>query len=313
MTAVFGHRGACGYLPENTVESMLLAVSQGADGIEFDVIPTRDGELLIRHENNLALTTDISSRPEFASFRRQGIADGRPAEGWFAEDFDRDQLRVLRSVERLPQLRPESHKHSGSFAVPTLRELLDNPAFDNQHLIIEVKHGKYFQSIGLDPVQLVADQLQASDWQSRGISVSVESFNYEIVEQLKAATPAMVNAVFLTMRSRLPAGATRPDASLLARAANDFGAIGIEIELLYDIAPGVHPLSERITLLDFSKPRGLVAEIQELGAKCYIFTARSEFAVESVGEYFRNLIASGADAIFADQPDQLLAAVRDAS
>jgi len=115
------------------------------------------------------------------------------------------------------------------------------------------------------------------------------------------------------MRSRLPVGATRPDAELLARAAADFGAIGIEIELLYDVAPGVHPLSERITLLDFSKPLGLVNEIKQLGAKCYIFTARSEFAVDSVSEYFRNLIASGADAIFTDQPDQLLASVRDAS
>lgn len=313
MTAVFGHRGACGYLPENTIESMLLAIEQRADGIEFDVVPTRDGELLIRHENNLAQTTDIASRPEFSSFRRQGIADGRPGEGWFAEDFDREQLISLRAVERLPQLRRESDQHSGKYGVPTLREVLSDSAFDNQHLIIEVKHGKYFQSIGLDPVQLVAEQLQASNWQSRGMKISVESFNYEIVQELQAATPDDAQPVFLTMRSRLPVGATRPDAELLARAAADFGAIGIEIELLYDVAPGVHPLSERITLLDFSKPLGLVNEIKQLGAKCYIFTARSEFAVDSVSQYFRNLIASGADAIFTDQPDQLLASVRDAS
>lgn len=312
MTAVFGHRGACGYLPENTIESMRLAIEQGVQGIEFDVIPTRDGELLIRHENNLALTTDIASRPSYAKYHREGIADGRPAEGWFAEDFERAQLLELRAVERLPQLRKESHLHSGKFAVPTLRELLAHELFDNQHLIIEVKHGKYFQSIGLDPVQLVAEQLKSSDWQSRGMKVSVESFNYEIVEQLRDAIPA-AQPVFLTMRSRLPAGATRPAAELLARAAADFGAIGIEIELLFDVAPGVHPLSERITLLDFSKPRGLVAEIQQLGAKCFIFTARSEFAVDSVNQYFVNLIASGADGIFADQPDQLLAAVRDAA
>jgi glycerophosphoryl diester phosphodiesterase len=310
LTAVFGHRGACGYLPENTIESMLLAVEQGVDGIEFDVIPTRDGELLIRHENNLALTTDIASRPEFSGNKRQGIADGRPAEGWFAEDFERSQLLDLRAVERLPELRPESHQHSGKYGVPTLRELLANSAFDNHRLIIEVKHGKYFQSIGLDPVKLVSEHLQSSDWQTRGIKISVESFNYEIVDELRAATPDEVQAVFLTMRSRLPAGATRPSAELLARAAADFGAIGIEIELLYDVAPGVHPLSERITLLDFSKPRGLVEEIQQLGAACYIFTARSEFAVDSVTAYYRNLVGSGADAIFADQPDQLLAAVR---
>ncbi|MEY3028644.1 MAG: hypothetical protein RL198_41 [Actinomycetota bacterium] len=312
MTAVFGHRGACGYLPENTIESMLLAVEQGVDGIEFDVIPTRDGELLIRHENNLALTTDIESRGDFAKFRRQGIADGRPADGWFAEDFDREQLLQLRAMERLPQLRPKSHQSSGLFGVPTLREILANTAFDNQHLIIEVKHGKYFQGIGLDPVRLLAEHLSASNWQARGLRISVESFNYEIVQQLKAATPSEVQSVFLTMRSRLPAGSTRPDAQLLARAASDFGAIGIEIELLFDVAPGVHPLSERITLLDFSRPRGLVEEIHQLGAKCYIFTARSEFAVDSISDYYRNLIATGADGIFGDQPDELIAAIRDA-
>ena len=304
MVEVFGHRGACGYLPENTIESFLLAFDQGAAAIELDILPTRDGELLIRHEGNLALSTDIESRAEFATFQRDGIADGYESFGFFVEDFDRDFLRALRGRERFPQLRPESASRDGQFAIPTMRELLADARFAGRHLIIELKHARHYQDLGLDSVKLLAEQVYASGFLGQG-RITLESFDFEICEQLREAIPE-AEVMFLTMRARLAEGEVRPSRELLERAAEKFDGICVEVEMSFERGPGVHPLNERIWVLDFARPTGLIQEIQGLGVKCYIFTARTEFAIGSVDDYHRALVRSGADGIFSDQPDQLL-------
>lgn len=309
MVQVFGHRGACGYLPENTVESFLLAFEQGADAIELDVVPTRDGELLIRHEGSLGLSTDIAERFEFAPFQRDGIADGYESFGWFVEDFDRNLLAALRARERVPQWRPQSAAYDSQFAIPTLRELIEDQRFAGRHIIIELKHARHYQALGLDTVQLVAQQLRAARVFERGLRITLESFDFDICEQLKLAIPE-AETMFLTMRARLAEGETRPSAELIARAAEKFDGVCIEIEMAFERADGEHPLSERIWLLDFDRPTGLVQEIQALGVKCYLFTARAEFAVGDVDDYHRALLGAGADGIFSDQPDQLLRVVR---
>jgi glycerophosphoryl diester phosphodiesterase len=304
VVAVFGHRGACGYLPENTVESFLLAFEQGAEAIELDILPTRDGELLVRHEGNLALSTDIAGRFEFAPFQRDGIADGYESFGFFVEDFDRDLLRALRARERFSQLRPESASHDGRFTIPTMRELLADDRFAGRHLIIELKHARHYQQLGLDTVALLAEQVYASGFLDHG-RITLESFDFEICEQLGAAIPE-AEVMFLTMRARLPEGEVRPSRELLERAAEKFDGICVEVEMSFERGSGVHPLNERIWVLDFDRPTGLIQEIQSLGVKCYIFTARSEFAIGSVDDYYRALVRSGANGIFGDQPDQLL-------
>ena len=110
---VIAHRGASGYLPEHTLEAYRLAIEQGADFIEPDLVMTRDGVLVARHENEIGGTTDVASHPEFASRRTQREVDGVTVEGWFTEDFTLVELKTLRARERIPQLRPANARHDG--------------------------------------------------------------------------------------------------------------------------------------------------------------------------------------------------------
>ena len=133
--AVFGHRGASAYRPENTLEAFELAFQQGADAIECDLVPTKDGELIIRHDNYLSTTTDVASRPEFAHLQREGVVgwqETRP--DWFCEDFTLAEIKQLRATERLPEERPGSAKFDGKFEIATLNELLTAEFSAGKHL-----------------------------------------------------------------------------------------------------------------------------------------------------------------------------------
>ena len=121
---VIAHRGASGSLPEHTLEAYRLAIRQGADFIEPDLVATADGELIARHENELSGTTDVAHHAEFASRRTTKRIDGHPVTGWFSEDFTLAEIARLRARERLPLLRPGSAAHDGLYRIPSLREIL---------------------------------------------------------------------------------------------------------------------------------------------------------------------------------------------
>ncbi|MFD0852220.1 glycerophosphodiester phosphodiesterase family protein, partial [Actinomadura adrarensis] len=150
-----GHRGASGYRPEHTVGAYELAVQMGADVIEPDLVPTKDGHLVARHENEISGTTDVSTRPEFASRRTTKSIDGVKVTGWFTEDFTLRELKTLRAVERLPQVRTRNTLYNGLFDVPTLQEVIDlAKRLSREHrrtigVIPETKHPTYFKRIGL--------------------------------------------------------------------------------------------------------------------------------------------------------------------
>ncbi len=118
---VIAHRGASGYRPEHTLAAYRLAIRMGADYIEPDLVSTKDGVLVARHENEISGTTDVADRPAFAARRTTKIVDGRPVTGWFTEDFTLAELRTLRAVERLPEVRPDNTRFDGRFEVPDLR------------------------------------------------------------------------------------------------------------------------------------------------------------------------------------------------
>ena len=119
LIKVFGHRGASGYRPENPLEAFKLAFEMGAEAIECDLVPTKDGELIIRHDNYLSTTTDVASRPEFAHLKREGVVGYQETrEDWFCEDFTLAELKQLRAVERVPEQRPGSAKFDGQFELP---------------------------------------------------------------------------------------------------------------------------------------------------------------------------------------------------
>src|SRR4051794_9693016 len=122
---VVGHRGACAYRPEHTLAGFELAIDLGADLIEPDVVVSRDGALIVRHDRELSLTTDIAWRPEFAHRRTTKTVQGLEVQDWFVEDFDLDELRTLRAVERMPGLRPLNTAYDGRFGIMTLAEVIE--------------------------------------------------------------------------------------------------------------------------------------------------------------------------------------------
>lgn len=284
--AVFGHRGASGYRPENTLEAFALAFEQGADAIECDLVPTADGELIIRHDNYLSDTTDVASRPEFAHLKRVGIVGWQQErEDWFCEDFTLAQLKTLRATERLPELRPGSAKFDGQFEIPSLDELFAAEFANGQHLILEVKHGAYFASKGLPVAAIMARKLAESDWRERGITLTIESFEFKMLEQLQRVCGPVGDFVYLVD--------TWSDPALNAKSAEVFDGISFNAELVWG--------SE---LIELAQARGL---------KVFVWTARAEDAENTIEEYYAKFILSGANGIFADQPDLLAACVRDMS
>lgn len=150
---VIGHRGASGYRPEHTLEAYRLAIRQGADFIEPDLVATKDGVLVARHENEISGTTDVATRPEFASRRATKSIDGVALTGWFTEDFTLAELKTLRAKERIPEIRPRNTRYDGMFQVPTLAEVIQLAKRESRNgrpvgIYIETKHPTYFASEG---------------------------------------------------------------------------------------------------------------------------------------------------------------------
>ncbi|MEY4558517.1 MAG: hypothetical protein RL024_675 [Actinomycetota bacterium] len=271
---VFGHRGACGYLPENTMPSFELAFELGSDAIEFDVVLTKDAVPVILHDIDLTKTTNVSAHPNFATS---------------VDLLTFEELKQLRVMERYPEGRLESAKHSGEFEIPSLRELLANPAFDGKHLILELKDGKYLLARGLDLVAEVAKDLATSNWKERGIKLTVESFEFSILKNAKSAFGADIDFVFLSAQETLPAGRESFDDDLLSEIASEFDGVSVAIEMLWG--------------------NDFVARAKALGLTVFTYTARIETAQGDVESWFEKLALSGVDGIFADQPDRLIQTV----
>ncbi|MEI9963985.1 MAG: glycerophosphodiester phosphodiesterase family protein, partial [Caulobacteraceae bacterium] len=170
---VFGHRGACALRPEHTLASYALAIADGADYVEPDLVITKDGVLVARHENDIAETTDVAAHPEFASRRAAKVVDGASVTGWFTEDFTLAELKTLRATERLPKVRPQNMRYDGEFQIPTFEEYLDFIAAEAAArgrmigMVPEIKHSTYFASIGLPMEERVMAVLAAHPYARR--------------------------------------------------------------------------------------------------------------------------------------------------
>jgi glycerophosphoryl diester phosphodiesterase len=273
---VFGHRGACGYLPENTMESFELAFSQGADAIEFDVVMTKDGHPVIRHDRDLSMTTNILNK----SFLSNNV-----------DELNVADVEQLRAIERYPEGRLESNRHSGEYRIPTLAEVLANPAFDQKHLIVELKYGEPFLEVGLDVASATATALSESDFQSRGIQITIECFEFEILKRSKELIGPNAKYVFLSAPDMLPAGDSEITDEYLNQIAAEFDGLSVAIPMVLQ--------------------SDLVSRCKAKAMPIYTYTARTETAEGDVSGWFERLIATGVDGIFADQPDVLIK-VRDA-
>lgn len=180
---VFGHRGASAYRPENTMPAFRLAYEMGADAIECDIVPTKDGRLVIRHEPDLSETTNVLSIPKFAG-RHQSF------------EFTLEELQELRAIERLPEWRPGSAKFDVQFGIPTLDELLEADFLNKKSVILEVKHGPLFAELGFDMVSLFAEVVEQSGIVDR-CDVVVEAFEYETLVALRSRLGARYTYIYL--------------------------------------------------------------------------------------------------------------------
>jgi glycerophosphoryl diester phosphodiesterase len=193
---VIAHRGASGERPEHTLGSYRLAIDQGADYIEPDLVMTRDGVLIARHENEIGGTTDVAQHPEFVSRQRTQVIDGESMTGWFTEDFTLSEIKTLRARERLPGLRPQNCRFDGQFTIPTFDEILQLVMQANKEggvnrpigVYPETKHPAHFAQIGLPQELAVLDTLRRYDYAKAGSPVFIQSFDPLNLRQLRPMT-----------------------------------------------------------------------------------------------------------------------------
>ena len=199
---VIAHRGASGYVPEHTLAGYFIAIQQGTDYVEPDLVITRDGALVVRHENEIGGTTDVAAHPEFAARKTTKIIDGESLTGWFTEDFTLAELKTLRARERLPQLRAANARYDGVFEIPTFEEVLELvAAADAQRaaqaraaglpppprigIYPETKHPSYFAQLGLHFDDRLLEALRRHGYTQRSDPICIQSF--EVGESQGAA------------------------------------------------------------------------------------------------------------------------------
>jgi len=326
---IIGHRGASGYRPEHTRSAYELAFALGADLVEPDLVATRDGVLVLRHENEISGTTDVAAHPEFADRRTTKRIDGASLTGWFTEDFTWAELSTLRAVERLPKLRQASTAFDGREPILRLSDLLEivDAASEKQGralgVVAEIKHATYFDELGLPLDELADRDLRAFGAGDPG-RLFVESFEQTVLESLRergmpgrrvylveaSGSPADLRARF--GRKALSYSAHLTDAGL-ARLAASVDGVSIAKSLLVRTVDGV------VTTTD------LVTRIHEAGLAAYLWTLRPENsflepplrrgrALAAHGDWmteFQLVMRTGIDGVFADHPD-LAVAARDA-
>jgi glycerophosphoryl diester phosphodiesterase len=318
---VIGHRGASGDRPEHTLESYRLAIEQGADFIEPDLVSTRDHVLVARHENEISGTTDVASHPEFASRRTTKTIDGTAVTGWFTEDFTLAEIKTLRARERLPELR--GTENDGRFAIPTLEEVLDvaKKAPRRVGVYPETKHPSYFDSIGLSLEEPLVKALHARGLRDRDDPVFIQSFEVGNLKDLAGRTK--VRLVQLIDASRGPAdfaaaGDRRTYADLVTPE-------GLRTIATYAQAIGVHKnlVLPRDAQDHLQPATTLVRDAHQAGLQVHVWTLRAENAFlpadfrkgaprdrgDLAGEVAA-FVAAGVDGFFTDHPGLGRAALR---
>jgi glycerophosphoryl diester phosphodiesterase len=191
---VIAHRGASGYMPEHTLAAYAMAIHQGADFIEPDLVMTKDGHLIARHDNFLDLTTDVADHPKFNAYKTTKQIDGVLVRGWFSEDFTLEEIKQLRAVERIPEVRPNNTCFNGLFEIPTLEEIIQlvrgyEPLVSRQIGIYpETKHPSHFAKIGLPMEKTLVDILHDAGYHSPDAPIYIQSFEISNLKAIRKLT-----------------------------------------------------------------------------------------------------------------------------
>ena len=261
---VIAHRGASGERPEHTLAAYTLAIDQGADVIEPDLVPTKDGVLVARHENEISETTDVAAHPEFAARRTTKTIDGQALTGWFTEDFTLAELKTLRAKERLPALRLANTRYDGQEAIATLAEIIALAKARGVAIYPETKHPTYFASIGLGTDKPLVAALDAAGWRTAEAPVFIQSFEVANLKRLHAMTG--VRLIQLMDASGAPAdGAAASYAAMTTPA-------GLAQVARY--AFGIGPNKAMLWNADAATP--LVRDAHAAGLRVHPWTYRAE-------------------------------------
>ena len=296
---IIGHRGASGHRPEHTLASYRLAAEMGADFIEPDLVTTKDGVLIARHDNEIGGTTDVADR--FPDRKRTKTIDGQSITGWFTEDFTLAEIKTLRAKERLPF---RSHQYDGRFEVATLDEVIElaqrlrTTRGEAVGIYPETKHPAYFRGIGLPLEEKLLASLARYKWNDRRAPVFIQSFEDGNLRDLRKKT---------TVRLVQLLGATvAADDKLLATIASYADGIGPEKRLLIPVgADG-----------STKPPTDLVERAHKAGLVVHVWTVRPEKEFLPAGyngdvlAEFLQLQKLGVDGVFTDVPDLATAAYR---
>lgn len=274
---VIAHRGASGELPEHTMAAYMRAIEQGADYIEPDLVATRDGHLIARHEHLLGMedgeaTTNVAE--VFPERLREGELYGQPVRGWFVEDFTLEEVRRLRARERMPQVRPESAAHDDRYPIPTFQEVAALAARAGVGLYPELKQPEHFAALGIDVVERFLDEIQRASIDPHG-ELFVQSFHPPTLRRIRQALGPSVKLVHLDREA--------PDLAEVATYAN-----GVGVPMTVAMQPAFL----------------MSAHIYGLVVHPYTLRAEPRFLPEGVTfeQALEALRAAGADGVFTDFP-----------
>jgi glycerophosphoryl diester phosphodiesterase len=271
MPIVIAHRGASGYRPEHTLAAYELGAQQGADFIEPDLVATRDGQLVCRHQNEISGTTDVAGHPEFADRRTTKEIDGKAYDGWFTEDFTLGELKTLRARERIPDVRPDNTVYDGEYEVPTFGEALELATRLGVGIYPETKHPAYHRTLGLALEPRVIDALQ-----SVAIPVYVQSFDPDSLRELP-----------------------RPRVQLIGKGPIDVAAIA-------GYAQAIGPAKQLVNAELVAAAHAAGLEVHP-----YTFRREPRFLLDGDADLeteLRRFYAMGVDGVFTDHPDLAVAA-----
>ncbi|MEU4081363.1 glycerophosphodiester phosphodiesterase [Streptomyces venezuelae] len=330
VPTVIAHRGASGYRPEHTLGSYRHALDLGAHVIEQDLVPTKDGHLVCRHENDITGTTDVADHPEFASRKTTKSVDGVSLTGWFTEDFTLAELKTLRAKERIPAVRQENTLYDGRWTVPTFEEVLRWADEEGRRrgreiwLHVETKHPSYFRSLGLGLEERLAKLLRRYGRHRANSPVFLQSFEPSSIQRLAKLvdSPGVVLLSGATSRpwDFVQAGDPRTVADLVTPGG---------LRWIASYARGIGPTLDLVIPKDASgrlgEPTTLVRDAHAAGLILHPYTHRNENSFlpadfrrgtdpTAYGDSFgalKTYLATGIDGIFSDNPDTALLGAAD--
>lgn len=321
--SVTAHRGASALRPEHTLAAYRKAIEDGANSVEPDLVATRDGVLVARHENEISGTTDVAQHPRFAARKTAKTVDGVRIEGWFTEDFTLAELKQLRARERIPLNRPANTSYDGQFAIPTLQEIVDLVAQESRArgrvigLVPELKHPTYFQSIGLPLERRLVEVLDANGYRGRDAAVLIQSFETANLKQLRAMGSyrlvQLVSAPNEAPYDAVAAGSALTYADMITPAG--LRAIAAYADV---VAPIKNIVIPRNAANGLAAPTRFVADARAAGLAVHVWTVRPENPflpaplrappVDSpsvrgdAATEIRAYLEAGVDGIFSDDP-----------